>query len=93
MGVPVLSLNDDLQSVDVIQMLISDEFRDWVRVCVVSQIQMLISDEFRDWVRICVISQIGLLIFQDLKEEMRSVSAGRVRLNCTGGAMIVLRLS
>jgi hypothetical protein len=42
MVVPVLSLNNDRQSVDGIQLLISEEFRDRVRVCVVSQIKLLI---------------------------------------------------
>jgi hypothetical protein len=34
-AVPVLNLNDGLQFVDVIQILISDELRDWVQVLVV----------------------------------------------------------
>jgi serine/threonine protein kinase len=71
-AVSVLSLSDGPQIVN------------WIRI--------LISDQFSDWVQVCLISQIALLIFQYLKEAMKSVSVEQVRLNCIGGAMMVVRL-
>jgi hypothetical protein len=51
MAIHVLSWNDGRQFVDWIQMLISDEFRDWVRVCVVFQIALLIFQDLKGAVR------------------------------------------
>jgi hypothetical protein len=48
---PVLSLNDGPQSVDGIQMLSSDEFRNRVQVCVVSSIGPLIFQELKEAMR------------------------------------------
>jgi hypothetical protein len=47
-AVPVLSWNDGSQSAEGIQVLISSEFRDWVRVCVISQIALLIFQDLKD---------------------------------------------
>jgi hypothetical protein len=60
MAIPLPSLNDDPQSVDVIQMLISDESRDWVRVCMVSQIALLIFLDLKEVMRSVSVQQVLL---------------------------------
>jgi hypothetical protein len=51
MAVAVLSLNDGPQFVDWIRMLISEEFRDWVRVCVISHIVLVIFQNLKEAMR------------------------------------------
>jgi hypothetical protein len=60
MAVPILSLSDGPQSVDWIQMLISDEFRNWVLVCVVSQIALLIFLDLKEVMRSRPVGQVLL---------------------------------
>jgi hypothetical protein len=51
MVMPVLSFNDGPQSVDEIPQLNSDEFRDWVWVCVASQLALLIFQDLNEAMR------------------------------------------
>jgi hypothetical protein len=60
MAVPVLSLNYSRQFVHGIQMLISGQFRDWVRVCVVSQIALLIFQDFKAAMQSVLVGQVLL---------------------------------
>jgi hypothetical protein len=58
MAVPVLSLGDGPQFVGGIHNLISDDFRDWVQVYVVSQIALLIFQDLKEAMRSVSMRQV-----------------------------------
>jgi hypothetical protein len=60
MAVLVLNLSNDQQSVDGIEMMILDKFKELIRVCVISQNPLLIFRDLKEVMRLVSMRQVRL---------------------------------